>query len=131
MEHAKHSLTDAFASLKAHFAEQIAPTHLKTLLQDEERAAALFKQWDSLVLDMTHSKLTPATLELLLNLAEERKLHEKINAMFSGNTINRTEHRAVLHTALRASQHRKVCLESGENVVPAVHEVLKQVQDFS
>ena len=74
-----------------------------------------------MVLDLTHSRLTPTTLTLLKELAQELKIPEKVQQMFAGEVINETEARPVLHVALRASKEKKLTIKGGENVVPLVH----------
>lgn len=69
---------------------------------DEERTDNLVREHNGLYLDFSRQNMTETTLQLLLNLAERAKLRTKMNAMFSGEHINSTEDRAVLHTALRA-----------------------------
>ncbi len=80
--------------------------------------------------DFSKHRITGKTLGLLLNLAAERSLEAKMNAMFSGAKINATENRAVLHTALRAPKDAGILFE-GRNVVPDVHEVLEKMAVFS
>ena len=74
--------------------------------------------------------MTDETIRLLLELAEESGLKARINAMFSGEKINITEGRAVLHVALRAPKSQKILVD-GEDVVPKVHEVLDKMADFA
>ena len=81
-------------------------------------------------LDYSKNRITDETLRLLLQLAEESKLRERIDAMFRGDKINVSEDRAVLHVALRAPRGATI-LHDGRNVVPDVHAVLDQMADFS
>ena len=81
-------------------------------------------------LDYSKNRVTDKTLELLVRLAGERGLRERIDAMFRGDKINITENRAVLHTALRAPRGEKIVVD-GEDVVPAVHEVLDKMASFA
>jgi len=83
-----------------------------------------------LFFDYSKNRVTDETLKLLFQLAEESGLRERIDAMFSGEKINITEDRAVLHTALRAPKDKTILVD-GENVVPAVHEVLERMSAFS
>ena len=83
-----------------------------------------------LYLDYSKNRVTDETLKLLLQLAEEAKLRERIDAMFSGEKINITEKRAVLHTALRAPKTASILVD-GKNVVPEVHAVLDKMARFS
>jgi len=83
-----------------------------------------------LLLDYSKNRITAETLNLLLKLAEESRLRERIDAMFRGEEINITEKRAVLHTALRAPRDASIVVD-GENVVPKVHAVLDRMADFA
>jgi glucose-6-phosphate isomerase len=80
--------------------------------------------------DYSKNRITDETLKLLLQLAEECQLGERIDAMFRGDKINVTEKRAVLHVALRAPKGTSIVVD-GENVVPKVHAVLDKMSDFS
>jgi glucose-6-phosphate isomerase len=82
-----------------------------------------------LFIDHSKQRLTEGTLPLLVRLAEACGLRERIDAMFAGRRINATEHRAVLHVALRAPQSEQILLD-GEDVVPGVHEVLDRMAAF-
>jgi glucose-6-phosphate isomerase len=83
-----------------------------------------------LYLDYSKNRITDETIKLLLQLAEESGLRERIRAMFAGEKINLTEKRAVLHVALRAPRGASIVVD-GENVVPQVHAVLDKMADFS
>ena len=82
------------------------------------------------MLDFTRSKVTPETMGLLCKLAEEAKVEEKRAKMFSGEKINETEGRAVLHTALRKPAGKSVVVD-GKDVMPEVHDVLGRIRAFS
>lgn len=69
-------------------------------------------------------------MELLVELAEECRLEQKRDDMFRGDKINTTEHRAVLHTALRAPRYEKVLVD-GKNIIPEIHAVLDRMREFS
>jgi glucose-6-phosphate isomerase len=83
-----------------------------------------------LYLDYSKNRVTDETLNLLVQLAHESRLRERIGAMFRGDKINVTENRAVLHVALRAPKRTSMIVD-GENVVPRVHAVLDKMADFS
>ncbi len=83
-----------------------------------------------LFLDYSKNRITGETFNLLIRLAEESGLRERIDAMFRGEKINVTEKRAVLHTALRAPRDASIVVD-GENVVPKVHAVLDRMSDFA
>ena len=120
----------AWQELERHHAA-VRDAHLRDLFaQDPERGTRLTAGGAGLHLDFSKHRITDETIGLLVALAEERGLRERIHAMFSGERINTTEDRAVLHTALRAPRDAEVVVD-GENVVPAVHEVLDRMAAFS
>ncbi|WP_241676314.1 glucose-6-phosphate isomerase [Bremerella volcania] len=121
---------NAWKSLADHFSV-IQSTHLRTLFaEDAQRGKRLTAEGGDLFFDYSKNRVTDETLKLLIQLAEESQLRERIDAMFSGEKINITEDRAVLHTALRAPKDKTIIVD-GENVVPAVHEVLDRMSTFS
>jgi glucose-6-phosphate isomerase len=116
--------------LQAHHGE-VAGLHLRELFAaDPKRGEKLTIEACGLYLDYSKNRVTDRTLELLLALAAERGLQGRIEAMFRGDKINTTEDRAVLHTALRAPRGEKIMVD-GEDVVPAVHEVLDKMSAFA
>jgi glucose-6-phosphate isomerase len=118
------------AALKAH-AQRISRFHLRDLFaSDSNRGVRFSVEAAEIFLDYSKNRITEETLKLLIELAEASGLRRQIDAMFSGERINRTEHRAVLHTALRAPRDASVVVD-GEDVVPCVHAVLDQMADFS
>ncbi len=94
------------------------------------RAEAFTATAGDLVVDYSKNRITDQTIDLLIALAERAELRRKVEAMFSGEHINSTEDRAVLHTALRAPRERQVFVD-GVNVVPQVHEVLDRAAAFA
>ena len=105
--------------------------HLRDLFAaDPQRAETFSLTACDLLLDYSKNRITAETMHLLVGLAESVGLREKIEAMFTGEKINRTEDRAVLHTALRAPRGTKVLMD-GEDVMPGIHEVLDRMEDFS
>ncbi|GAB4119794.1 MAG: glucose-6-phosphate isomerase [Roseiflexaceae bacterium] len=120
----------AWQALQAH-AEQIRDSHLRDLFrEDTSRGERLVAEAEGIFLDYSKNRVTDQTLALLLELAEQSGLRQQIEAMFSGVKINRTENRAVLHTALRAPKGANIQVD-GQNVVPAVHEVLDRMAIFA
>src|SRR5271156_3887067 len=120
----------AWKALTAHY-EKIHSTHLRDLFaQDPDRGTRLTAEAEGIYLDYSKHRITDQTLKLLLQLAEESGLKARLDAMFSGEKINITEKRAVLHVALRAPKGEKIVVD-GEDVVPAVHEVLDKMSAFS
>ena len=86
--------------------------------------------WEDFFVDYSKNRITDKTLQLLLQLADEVKLKEAIEKYFSGDIINETEGREVLHTALRADTSARVMVD-GENVMPEISEVKKKIEHFS
>jgi glucose-6-phosphate isomerase len=124
------TLLPAWKALQTHY-ESIRNRHLRELFQsDPARGKRLTLEAEGIYFDYSKHRITDETLRLLLELAEQSGLRERIDAMFRGEKINITEKRAVLHTALRAPKDAVIMVD-GENVVPAVHEVLDRMSDFS
>ncbi len=120
----------AWKDLKAH-AREVSKLHLRTLFADDPKRGEKFTaEAVGLFLDYSKNRVTEETLKILLALAEESKLRERTDAMFSGQKINITEKRAVLHVALRAPRGQSIVVD-GEDVVPKVHEVLDRMSAFS
>ncbi len=121
--------TAAWKSLTAHV-DEIRPTHLRELLQDAKRSAAMTAEHDGLVLDYARQNATAKTVSLLLDLAKAADLSGKLAAMVGGAKINPSEGRAVLHVALRAAKGTRIQLD-GADVVPEVLKVQAQMKRFS
>src|SRR5271166_1627275 len=120
----------AWKDLGTHF-KKVGETHLRQLFVDDpHRGERMTAEALGLFLDYSKNRITDETIKLLIRLAEECRLRERIEAMFRGDKINLTEKRAVLHTALRAPRDAYIALD-GENVVPKVHAVLDRMADFS
>jgi glucose-6-phosphate isomerase len=120
----------AWQALQEHHRE-IRDVHLRQLFADDPgRGTHLTAEAAGLYLDYSKHRVTDETFRLLLTLAEDRGLAERIEAMFSGRKINATEQRAVLHVALRAPLGERIVVD-GENVVPAVHAVLDHMTAFA
>jgi glucose-6-phosphate isomerase len=127
---APFSESKAWKALATHH-ERIRDLHLRDLFAgDPERGEQMSIDAAGIYLDYSKNRITGETLDLLVRLAEERGLRARIEAMFSGQKINVTEHRAVLHVALRAPAGESIIVD-GENVVPGVHAVLDRMADFS
>src|ERR1700720_2578164 len=110
---------------------KVKEIHLRQLFADDpKRGTRMTVEALGLLLDYSKNRVTAETLNLLLKLAEESRLRERIDAMFSGEKINITEKRAVLHTALRAPRDASIVVDA-ENVVPKVHAVLDRMADFA
>jgi len=110
---------------------RIRETHLRDLFAaDPERGERLTLEAEGIYLDYSKNRVTDETIGLLVRLAEESGLRERIGAMFAGEKINVTEDRAVLHVALRAPKGERIAVD-GIDVVPAVHEVLGRMGEFA
>ena len=120
----------AFEALDDH-ATSLEDVHLRELFADDPGRAARFSlEAEGIFLDYSKNRITGETVELLLNLAEESGLRERIDAMFRGDHINLTENRSVLHVALRAPKTQELLVD-GVNVVEQVHAVLDKMSEFS
>ena len=113
--------TESWKQLSRHFQEMKGQKMQQFFSEDEDRAYRMKIEWQDFYLDYSKNRVNSKTLSLLLKLADEVKLKEAIEKQFSGEKINETEGRAVLHTALR---------DFG-NMKPEVKETLQKMQGFS
>ena len=122
--------TKAWKKLEAHF-KSVKSLEMKNLFaQDSERANQMTINWEDFYVDYSKNRITSETVTLLLELADEVKLKEAIQAQFSGDVINKTEGREVLHTALRAKATDTVLVD-GKNVMPEVIAVKQKIEAFT
>jgi glucose-6-phosphate isomerase len=122
--------TPAWQALTTHHA-QIKDVHLRKLFADDPGRAERFSaEGAGLFIDYSKNRITEETLRLLLQLATERGVAKRRDAMFGGEKINVTERRAVLHVALRAPRGFRIEVD-GADVVPDVHKVLDAMADFA
>jgi glucose-6-phosphate isomerase len=120
----------AWKALETHH-EKIKTTPLRSLFSDDPQRADRFTiEAAGLFLDYSKNRITDETCKLLIQLAQESGLRERIDAMFRGEKINITENRAVLHVALRAPKGESIIVD-GQDVVPPVHTVLDKMAAFS
>ncbi len=120
----------AWIALRDH-KKSIGRQHLRTLFaEDPKRGERMTTEDIGLFLDYSKNRITGQTLKLLIQLANQAGLKNRIEAMFSGEKINVTEGRAVMHVALRAPKGSKIMVD-GKNVVPQVQEVLGRMSDLS
>ncbi len=120
----------AWQALERHYRE-ISPLHLRQLFADDPQRGATFTlEAAGLCFDYSKNRIDAETVRLLVDLANESGLRERIDAMFRGDKINVTEKRAVLHTALRAPKDATILVD-GRNVVPEVHAVLDKMAAFA
>jgi glucose-6-phosphate isomerase len=111
--------------------EEIESVHLRDLFVKDPGRADRFKlEAAGLFLDYSKNRITEKTIALLMQLAEQSQLRERIDAMFRGDKINTTENRAVLHVALRTPKGKSIFVD-GKDVVPEVHAVLDNMAAFS
>ncbi|MEC7522511.1 MAG: glucose-6-phosphate isomerase [Myxococcota bacterium] len=121
---------EAWRALTAH-AATMRDVHLRTLFADDpERARRLSFRLDDLLFDFSKHRVTDETMEALMALARQRDLPAWIERMFTGEKINVTEGRAVLHVALRNRDNRPIRVD-GKNVVPVVSAVLAKMRKFT
>jgi len=122
--------TPAWQALGQHYA-QVKDLHMRALFaQDPGRFERFSVQFKDILFDYSKNRVTDETMRLLLNLAEEAGLPTWIEAMFSGEKINNTEGRAVLHTALRNQSDTPVFVD-GTDVMPEIRRVLSRMRRFS
>jgi glucose-6-phosphate isomerase len=122
--------TASFRALESHAADAKNWQLRQLFAADAQRFPKLTVDAAGLFLDYSKNRLDATTIGLLLDLARERGVEARRNAMFAGEKINLTEHRAVLHTALRLPRD-KVLTVDGQNVTADVHAVLERVKDFT
>ncbi|HHR6139586.1 TPA: glucose-6-phosphate isomerase [Providencia alcalifaciens] len=125
------SQTAAWRALEQHYAE-MKNVHMRDLFaQDAQRFTKFSATFDDQILvDFSKNRITQDTLDKLLALAKETQLEDAIKSLFSGEKINRTEDRAVLHTALRNRDNTPVLVD-GKDVMTDVNAVLEKMQQFS
>jgi glucose-6-phosphate isomerase len=120
----------AWQALERHY-RKIKEVHLRQLFAtDPQRGERLAMDDIGIYFDYSKHRITDETLRLLITLAEECRLRDRIDAMFRGDKINLTEDRAVLHVALRAPRGQSIVID-GEDVVPQVHTVLDRMAEFA
>ena len=123
--------TSAWSALSTHH-KSLTPNLREWFAADPERAQKLSFTADELHVDLSKNLITSETVELLVKLAEEVKLEQAREAMFSGEHINVTEDRAVLHTALRRPEgYTPALIVDGQDVDADVHAVLKKIYAFA
>ena len=122
--------TKAWTQLIEHHKKNI-DVHMKNLFSHNEHRASQFSiAWKDFLVDFSKNRITEETLQLLLQLADEAQLKETIGMYFGGETINQTEGRAVLHTALRAKETDTIIV-NGENVIPQIYNVRRKIKGFT
>ena len=122
--------TQAWKKLTIHY-NTSKNLHLKELFAtDKGRADKFSTKWNDFLFDFSKNRITKDTISILLELADEVNLKDAITKYFSGEAINQTENRAVLHTALRAKKSDSVLVD-GVDVVPEVYQVKEHIKSFT
>lgn len=130
MKNTNPVLTSAWKKLEEHY-KTVKDLDLKSEFQeDPARAEAMTLKWEDFYVDFSKNLVTRETMRHLNQLAEEVGLSQAIDSYFGGGTINKTENRAVLHTALRQRKDARVEVD-GVNVIPEVYEVKEKIRAFS
>jgi len=120
----------AWKALASHYSEIQGKTLRQLFDEDPARGERFTAEFGGIFLDYSKNRITDETLKILVQLANESGLKERIDAMFSGEKVNITENRAVLHIALRAPKGESIKVD-GEDVMPAVHAVLDKMSAFA
>lgn len=123
------TLTSAWKNLTSHFNE-IKNIEMKQMFADGKKAEDFTISWENFTVDFSKNRITKKTLDLLFNLASECNLQQSIEDQFSGEKINQTESRAVLHTAVRAEKNKKIFVDN-KDVIPQVLESRKKIKRFT
>ena len=122
--------TEAWQKIQSHF-ETMKSVQMKELfVKDNNRTEKMHLQWNDFLVDYSKNIATQETIDLLLDLAIKVDLKDAISKYFDGDLINQTENRAVLHTALRATENTAVMVD-GVNVMPEVFSVKNKIKNFS
>ena len=122
--------TEVWKRLQEHFYATKSFALKDYFTTDSQRADRFTIQWKDFYVDYSKNRISQETMDLLLELAAEVNLKENIEKYFSGDIINETEGRAVLHTALREKESSEVYVD-GKNVIPEVYEVKQKIKEFS
>ena len=122
--------TTAWKELQNHF-ETMKNVSMKNMFQeDASRASKFHLKWNDFLIDYSKNRISQETMDLLVKLANEVHLKEAISGYFDGEIINKTENRAVLHTALRAPEQATVKVD-GQNIIPEIYEVKRKIKTFT
>ncbi|MSP85400.1 MAG: glucose-6-phosphate isomerase [Flavobacteriaceae bacterium] len=122
--------TNAWKAIQEHF-ETMKNVSMKNMFQEDATRASKFHiKWNDFLIDYSKNRINQETMELLVNLVNEVHLKEAISGYFDGEIINKTENRAVLHTALRAPEHNVVNVD-GQNIMPEVYKVKSKIKTFT
>lgn len=122
--------TKAWQDLREHFFEMQTVSMKEMFAENPKRAEEFHLQWNNFLVDYSKNVVNRKTMDTLLALADEMSLKDAISKYFSGELINKTENRAVLHTALRAKENADIKVD-GKNVMPEVFAVKNKMKTFS
>lgn len=129
--HSKNpSQTDAWQKIQSHFETMKSVQMQELFANDNNRAEKMHMKWNDFLVDYSKNIATQETIDLLLELAHQVDLKDAISKYFKGDLINQTEDRAVLHTALRATENSAVMVD-GINVMPEIFSVKNKIKNFS
>lgn len=129
LENINPSGTAAWQELMQHFAQMQHASMKDMFASDKDRTAKFNIQWNDFVVDYSKNIINEKTLQLLQELAKQVNLKGAVDAYFGGDAINRTEGRAVLHTALRAPSTADIKVD-GVNVMPEIYSVKNKIKQF-
>ncbi len=122
--------TEAWQKIQSHFETMKSVQMQELFAKDNNRAEKMHLQWNDFLVDYSKNIATQETIDLLLDLAKKVDLKDAISKYFDGDLINQTENRAVLHTALRATENAAVMVD-GVNIMPEVFSVKNKIKNFS
>ena len=122
--------TEAWQKIQSHFETMKSVQMQELFAKDNNRAEKMHLQWNDFLVDYSKNIATQETIDLLLDLAKKVDLKDAISKYFDGDLINQTENRAVLHTALRATENAAVMVD-GVNILPEVFSVKNKIKNFS
>ena len=130
LQNTNPTTTAAWNKLQQHY-DSMKEVHMKELFQkDDHRAQQFHLQWNDFLVDYSKNIINNETMDLLRDLAKEVGLKDAIQKYFSGDSINQTEKRAVLHTALRAPESANIMVD-GKNVMPEIYSVKNKIKNFT
>ncbi len=130
LQNTNPTTTAVWKRLQNHF-QDIKNVSMQQMFQEDAlRTNKMSIEWKDFFVDFSKNRISDETLNLLMALANEMKLKEAISKYFSGDNINQTENRAVLHTALRASKNALLNVE-GKNVISEINQVKNQIEKFT
>ena len=122
--------TASWKALQKHFDEQKKVSTKQLFQNDEQRVEKFHVKWNDFLVDYSKNNISEKTIQLLLELSEDVRLKNAISQYYDGENINKTENRAVLHTALRAPKEA-IILVDGLNIVPDIYKVKTKIKKFT